>query len=498
MGEKKKNELKGRIFNIMQYLQHPTTGEVLLTQETVHDVLLKYSTITKWAYIIHGADVKEDGTPKPSHFHIVLQTENNLTAVSTIAKWFRIPENFIDVPKGKGAFLDCVAYLTHEYHPDKTRYPESDVVSNFDWQPAVQTMMMRKAKYGKTTLNQVDEWIVDIMENGKTLDSCRLENCIEYSRNLRLLRQSRLVYLSKLNPPLLRINILISGRSGMGKSLASRGIARQFCQHLKYDSEIFFEVGASNVTFEGYDGQPVIIWNDARASTLIHTLGSRDNLFDIFDPHPTSKQQNIKYGSVNLVNSINIINTVQPIDEFCDGIAGEYTNKLGIKVQAEDKNQAYRRVPFACELTEEQIAMFINKGYIFNTNAFQQFELYKTFCGNLGVFRRKLQALGYLPEVIDIAGRKYDKKILEPVITCMNDLLSTAEAKTLNKVSDDTDLDALAETLIKQHGDLLPRVYNKDDFKDFKFGDKKLSTDQDSEDPGDAIEYNYPEEEDDE
>ena len=43
---KEKKELYSRVFNIMQYLNHPTTGETLLTEETVKDVLSKYKTIS--------------------------------------------------------------------------------------------------------------------------------------------------------------------------------------------------------------------------------------------------------------------------------------------------------------------------------------------------------------------------------------------------------------------------------------------------------------------
>ena len=55
--KKEKRELSSRVFNIMQYLNHPVTGETLLTETTVKDVLSKYKTITEWAYIIHDRDI---------------------------------------------------------------------------------------------------------------------------------------------------------------------------------------------------------------------------------------------------------------------------------------------------------------------------------------------------------------------------------------------------------------------------------------------------------
>lgn len=103
----------------MQYLNHPTTGEILLSEETIQEALSKYKTISEWAYVIHDRDIKEDGSPKPPHFHVVIRTSGNATPVSSVAAWFKVPENFVDIPKGIGAFMDCIAYLTHEYHPEK-------------------------------------------------------------------------------------------------------------------------------------------------------------------------------------------------------------------------------------------------------------------------------------------------------------------------------------------------------------------------------------------
>ena len=43
----------------------------------------------------------------------------------------------VDIPKGRGAFLDCVQYLTHSsekcQEEGKALYPDSEVFSNFDW-----------------------------------------------------------------------------------------------------------------------------------------------------------------------------------------------------------------------------------------------------------------------------------------------------------------------------------------------------------------------------
>ncbi len=116
--------MKARIFNIMQYCNHPDTGEELITEYKIMSAL-EHKSIKKYAYILHDKDVysekdEEDdprhisGTKKPAHFHVVIQ--GSQLEVDTVAKWFGIASNFVEIPKGLGAgkFLDCVQYLTHE------------------------------------------------------------------------------------------------------------------------------------------------------------------------------------------------------------------------------------------------------------------------------------------------------------------------------------------------------------------------------------------------
>lgn len=118
-----------------------------------------------------------------------------------------------------------------------------------------------------------------------------------------------------------------------------RALARSLCPDMVDDSEIFFEVGAPGAAFEGYDGQPVIIWNDRRHGTLLKELKGRENVFNVFDTHPTRQKQNIKFGSVALVNKINIVNSVEPYDEFLDGFVAKHKNENGEWEQEEDKGQ---------------------------------------------------------------------------------------------------------------------------------------------------------------
>ncbi len=368
--------MRARTYNIMQYEKHPVTGEILITQETILKAV-EHKTIKRYAYVCHDRDVYSEadeanddtghikaGNNKPRHWHIVLECPSN-PELSAIAKWFEIPDNFIDVPKGKGSFLDCVQYLTHESEneqaKDKALYSDDEIISNFDFRTELDKRTKDRKTYGQD-LSAKDKMRYDVLYLGKTLKQCKQEDKILYMNDAEKLKKFRLEYISELDPPATRINYYISGSGGAGKGLLSRAIARNLFPELKSDSDIFFEVGAKGVAFEGYDGQPVIIWSDRRAIDLLLELNGRGNVFNVFDPHPTRQKQNIKFGNINLCNVVNIVNSVQPYREFLDGLAGEYTDKDGSLVSSEikEKVQSYRRFQFVIDIHDNDFTFYKN------------------------------------------------------------------------------------------------------------------------------------------
>lgn len=406
--------MKSRIFHIMQYVKHPITGEPLMD---LNQVLkgLNHKSIKKWAYVYHDKDVyterdeKEQaekygksvkaGDPKPAHFHIVIQMGSNQIESFVIAKWFGIADNFVDCAKGAGAFLDCVEYLTHENEKQqklgKHLYADDEIhcSEGFDFRTELNQKNERRLKYGKD-LNPVEEVKYKVQFEGLSLlEVSRTEGLI-YMDNWQDLEKRRREYLMNRAPmPKTRINYYICGNGGVGKGLTSRALARALFPNLQDDREIFHVVGAGKVAFEGYDGQPVIIWDDCRAFDLLERLGGRGNVFDVFDSHPNSAggKQNIKYGSVRLVNCVNIVNSVQPYMEFLDGLAGEYEKGNGEKMKAEDKNQSYRRFPFIIPLHEDDFDLLVNKGFMYGNGLFQEYESYNHIRGNLQKVRKALQ-----------------------------------------------------------------------------------------------------------
>lgn len=402
--------IRGRVFNIMQYLYHPITGEQLIDLKKMEKTLKQYKTIKEWAWIVHDQDVwtEQDelnglnngrdwvkaGEKKPAHVHLVLTTGKHAIDVEMISRWLGIPSNFIDLPKGAGAFLDCIEYLTHESAKEqengKHLYENELVHSNFDWRKQLDDRIINRAEYGRD-LDAFEQMRFDVMYKGKTLSECEREDKIILMNKLQALQGARAYYLmNKIEPPRFRFNFYIEGDGSVGKGLLARGLARMFFPDIVEDDELFFVVGSENVNFEGYDGQPVIIWDDVRSFEMLRALGGYGNVYRIFDTHPVKTRQNVKYGSTMLANTINIVNSTQSYHDFLNTLA-----------KAEDKKQSYRRFPYIfClssipDYSKDFISLdfLINRGYAENTDAFFEYDQYMGMVCNLKSLENR-----YLPD----------------------------------------------------------------------------------------------------
>ena len=431
---------QSRIFNIMQYERNPVTGEDLHFNESNIKNGISYKSIKDYAYICHDSDVltEEDakrlnmqilehathavkaaeemfanddewkkaiekqekgamkrfrkaGDLKNRHWHIVIRSDRAIN-VDSVAKWFGIAPQYIDCPKGAGAFLDCVEYLTHESDTQQDKgkhlYADSEVRANFDFRKELQERAERNAI--RRGISSRDYLRYKVMYGGMTMQEVITNYPLEYQNDFAYLEKLRKRYIATQVPvPPLRINYYIDGPGGIGKNTAARALARALFPSIERDTDLFFEIGGANVSFDNYDGQPVIIWNDFRAYDIISRWG-RGEAFDIFDSHPTSAEHNIKYGSVKLVNPINIVNGVETYQEFLNGLAGEY-EAGGILHTAEDKGQAYRRFPIILCLRENDFDSLLNKGVAEGTREYEAYIGYRGLQGSFGMLAKRLE-----------------------------------------------------------------------------------------------------------
>lgn len=438
------SHIKPRLLaNIKDYLRDPNNEEILSAvekyqngdrSENVTAVITalnnafasqdKNVIVTRDEYIAAKCPEEEmvhAGDPKPPHYHIVVQTEDAYAA-STIANWFGIEPQYVDIPKGKDKhkFADCVRYLTHESDKEQAKgkhlYADEEVHANFEFRDLIDHA---DAVQNIDSASEKDRMRAEVLIHGKTLAQCRAENPLLYADDMEKLKKLRADFLATVPMPPIRINYYIEGAGGIGKGTLSRLLAKQLFPNLE-DDECFFEVGASGVALDGYDGQPVIIWHDRRAASLIQELSGRGNVFNVFDVHPARIRQNVKYSCATLVNAVNIIDGIESYADFLDGLAGEYTDRFNVEHIAEDKSQSYRRFPMIICLRENDFDCLVNKGFAEGTREFEQYICYRNVVGNFGKVMAKLDGAARDKVVIDMT---------KPITDMHGQLLANVEKK---------------------------------------------------------------------
>ena len=66
-----------------------------------------------------------------------------------------------------------------------------------------------------------------------------------------------------------------------------------------------------------------------------------------------------------LRHTVNIVTSVEDVNEFALALAGEYTDKRGVRYKGEEQQilQAYKRIWGLSEVTEAEINVMFNRGY---------------------------------------------------------------------------------------------------------------------------------------
>lgn len=378
MKKNKKTKIRSRFYMIMQYEKNPITGEDLLFNESIikKGILSKSDSLLAWAYIRHDKDVynedddlplgKKIGDKRPPHWHVMLHFKNAIE-ISSLANTFGVPENYIEAWKGAGSFLDGIQYLTHEHERQqelgKHLYDRSEVVfasekiANEFWDVLDSRSERRLYSLPKSEL--VERMMNKISNGTYDLKDAYADNKNLYSENEALFKRARKNHLKNKPLPLVRSNYYITGLGGAGKSVSAKAMARSLYPDLS-DDKLFFVVGDGRVAFDNYDGQPVIIWDDWRAKDLLSKF-DRGTIWKIFAINPEKISLTVKYGEINLTNSVNIVTSVQPFIDFINDLAGEYVDTNRTRHAKEDPGQGYRRFPMFIEVSKQSLEIFISR-----------------------------------------------------------------------------------------------------------------------------------------
>ena len=89
------------------------------------------SIVTEYAYILHDRDLKEDGTPKESHYHFLLVLQRSRRLADILSYMNYSLQGNIRLQPCHSVSASYV-YLTHENEDSKVHYDESSIVSSAD------------------------------------------------------------------------------------------------------------------------------------------------------------------------------------------------------------------------------------------------------------------------------------------------------------------------------------------------------------------------------
>ena len=416
--EGQKAHAKGRstVFSIMQYREHPDSGVLLWTREQWDELIAaldEAEVLDRHAAIWHDLDKLPDGQAKKLHFHGVIRLRpGHEKQVRFLAIRASLPASRIRTPRdsyaeGKVvtgplaadlAFFDFCAYLVHEdersQDEGKHQYGRDEVFANFDFSGFLDAGRPAKAKNSRKSTTDVDRLAMRIRNEGLTLDEADAADPLAFNKGESRMKKARAQYLASLPQPPHRLNFYLAGLGGVGKDAIARALARVLVpgDWVPGEKEPFFIAGADNVLFEGYDGEAVVIHEEATAASLISQLGRR-NLFRYLNPFPGKTRQNVKNASTLPVNTITIITGPDDYETFLDGLAGQYVGKDGVEHEAENRPQSYRRFPFIIPVSSDSFSLMVNKGFLDDTASFMEYVTYENFRQNMRQVLRRVKGI---------------------------------------------------------------------------------------------------------
>ena len=312
----------------MKLKHYEIESRVEYFKEPIGDILRRYKTIKKYAYILHDKD--PDTSP---HYHIYVNFGNSGVDSSIVAQWFGLQESQIN--KIKGRATDMLLYLTHGNESQKHKYQYSplEVIANFDFESEIEKSKIL-GDFKKYSYAQQLKYIDTLPVTEKKTAFNTLEKLWQLHCKLQSLETDR------------NIDVMfVCGESGSGKTT----YAKRYATALGYDVCIS---SSSNDPWQDYLGQKCMILDDVRDSTWENF----EDLLKIIDNH-TSSSIKARFGNKVFMGELIIITSSVPLSRWYRYLAINGSESL---------KQLYRRITAYVQINRDQIAVFNNiddKGY---------------------------------------------------------------------------------------------------------------------------------------
>lgn len=303
----------------MKLKQYEVVSRKEFFTEPIGDILRRYRTIKKYAYILHDKD--SDTAP---HYHIYLNFGKSGVDSKIVAQWFGLQESQVNRIQGRAT--DMLEYLTHsnESQKNKFQYSPSEVVANFDFEEEIKKSKIL-GNFKEYSYAQQLEYVDSLPVADKTTAFNKLKKLWELRCEVLMLNPERDIEV-----------MFIYGKSGSGKTTN----AKQFARSKGYD---FYVSSSSNDPLQDYRGQKCIILDDVRDTTF-----EFEDYLKLTDNNTASSVKSKYYNKVLMCNLIIITSSI-PLSFWFKSIM--YGRK-------EDLMQFYRRINAYVEITNSEISVF--------------------------------------------------------------------------------------------------------------------------------------------
>ena len=304
----------------MKLKQYEIESRVEYFSEPIGDILRRYKTIKKYAYILHDKD--KDTSP---HYHIYVNFGKSGVDSKIVAQWFGVQESQIERIKGRAT--DMLLYLTHGQPSQKHKYQysPSEVVANFDFEAEIEKSKIlgdfKKYSYAEQ-LKYIDT--LPIAEKKTAFNT--LEKLWKMHCQLLSLEPNREIEV-----------MFIYGEPGTGKTTYAKKLATS----RGYDCCIS---SSSNDLMQDYLGQKCMIFDDMRDTTFEHF----EDFLKVIDNH-TSSSVKARYGNKVFNGELIILTSSIPLWKWYRHL--QYTG-------AESLKQLYRRITVYVEITKDDISVY--------------------------------------------------------------------------------------------------------------------------------------------
>lgn len=333
MGTKsgKEKRLSGKECEVMNYVQY--------FKEPIIDIIKRYSTIKKYAFILHDKDYNEKGVLESPHYHIYLNFGRATVPFDMVARWFGVEPQYVQKVHKTGSILE---YLTHSNASQqyKHQYDDSEITANFN---------VRQEAEIENCLGDFDKY--SYAQQLAFVHSLDKDKRIQAANQLQKFWKLECDYLTLHADRHIDV-VFICGKAKAGKTT----YAKKLLEQMGYDYCIS---SSSNDLWQDYKGQWGMILDDLRDYSM-----SFADMLKCLDNN-TSSSVASRYSNKVFNGKIIVVTSNIPPKFWYRGT--QFDGHRTVNLSDEDRNQFYRRISCYIQLTRETITIF-NEGLDENGN----------------------------------------------------------------------------------------------------------------------------------